>query len=129
MLDEGEAKTSDSMEINRGTLLLYKDEMDDERISGWEIVEVNYVFDLVEDPEVWATGPMWGTSQIANEGGYWDVAWSGVRDEQGWAKIDCVAHGRAGYEGLKAYFTGVRESPDAAGPFDYSGYILEPGAQ
>jgi hypothetical protein len=109
----------------RNMNLVYDDQMSDPRISGTETVVVNLSMKLVEDPVVLMTGPMWGTSQIVNDDGSWDVVWLGVRDYRGWGYINCVAHGRGDYEGLWASFTGVRKSPDPEGPFKYSGYIFE----
>ena len=99
--------------------------MSDPRISGDETVVVNYHFSLMPEP-VYVTGPMWGTSRIENKGGSWDVVWTGVRDERGFAYIHGMALGQGGYEGMKAHYTGMREDPDETLPFEYVGYIIEP---
>jgi hypothetical protein len=69
---------------------------------------------------------MWGTSRLENEGGYWDITWTGVRDEQGFAFIRGVAHGHGGYEGLKLIFEGSRLTPDYINdPFIWTGTIID----
>ena len=92
-IDEGEDRFADGNIIGRGIIMLYDDQMSDYRISGQETVVVNYNMRMVEDPVVMITGPMWGTSQIVNEFGYWDVVWTGKRDKRGWGYLRCVAHG------------------------------------
>jgi predicted ester cyclase len=124
-LDEGDAEETDDYLAGQGLTLLYDDDMSDPRISGDETVVVNYHFSLMPEP-VYVTGPMWGTSRIENEGGSWDVVWTGVRDERGFAYIHGMALGQGGYEGMKAHYTGKREDPDETLPFEYVGYIIEP---
>lgn len=109
----------------RGMILVTLDTISDPRLSGVETIVANYNFIPASAP-ILTTGPMWGTSQIVNDGGYWEYTWTGVRDEQGFMYMRGAAHGHGGYEGLQAFFTGVRESPDPAATLVYTGYILEP---
>jgi hypothetical protein len=108
----------------RGMILVAIDTMSDPRLSGTNTVVTNYNYRLAPAP-VFYTGPMWGSNQIANDAGYWDYTWTGVRDEKGFLYMWAVGHGHGAYEGLRVFLKGVRESPDPAGDLLCSGYILE----
>lgn len=108
----------------RGMVLLATTAMSDERLSGTETVTINWNFRPLPPPIVW-TGPMWGSGQLVGADGYWDVKFTGERDEQGYGHLKYVAHGHGGYEGLKAFYTGLRASADEMAPFEFTGYILE----
>lgn len=125
VIDEGELSNPDGNIHVRGWTELYFDDMSDPRMSGFETVVANLNFQSAPPP-VFGTGPMWGTSRIENEGGYWDTTWTGVRDEQGFSYIRVVAHGHGGYEGLKAIYEGSRLSPDPTYPWTFTGTILDP---
>jgi hypothetical protein len=110
----------------RGMVLYAENDMSDDRLDGFETTTMNWNFHPVPtDAEL--AGPWWGEGQIANEAGeiIWDVNMTGERDDQGWGHVRYVAHGRGEYEGLKAFFTGLRPSPEPWYPFEFEGYILE----
>lgn len=110
----------------RGWVVFYLHEWNDPRLNGIETVVVNLNGQSALLPVSFA-GPMWGTSRLENEGGYWDATWTGVRDEKGFAYIRGVAHGHAGYEGLKLIFEGSRLTPDYINdPFIWSDTIIDP---
>ena len=125
-LDFGDCIYPDGREHCRGFVVLGEIDVTDDRLNGVETVTMNWNFRLVPPPVLF-TGPWWGTSQIVNNNGYWNTTITGGRDEQGIGHIRVVAHGHGGYEGLKAFFTGSRVSPDPTTDFIISGYILEPG--
>lgn len=109
----------------RGWVVSYFHEWRDPRLNGVETVVVN-LNGRSAPPPVFFAGPMWGTSRLENEGGYWDITWTGVRDEQGFAFIRGVAHGHGGYEGLKLIFEGSRLTPDYINdPFIWTGTIID----
>jgi hypothetical protein len=107
-------------------VLMAFNEMTDDRLDGTETLTMNWNFHPAPPPIEW-TGPWWGKGQIANGDGevIWDVKMTGERDEQGFGHLRYVARGRGDNEGLKAFYTGLRESPDPWVPFIFSGYILE----
>jgi hypothetical protein len=111
----------------RGGQEAYRDEMDDNRISGEVVVTLNVNFQFADLP-VMVYGPMWGTFRIENEDGYWEGSWVGERtQEQGSSYIQGVLRGHGDYEGLQARVDYVRESPDPTAPFEVHGVIMEPG--
>jgi hypothetical protein len=110
----------------RGMVLFAENDMSDDRLDGFETSTLNWNFHPVPTPAELA-GPWWGKGQITNEAGdvIWVVKFTGERDDQGWGHVRYVAHGRGQNEGLKAFFTGVRPSPEPWHPFEFSGYILD----
>jgi hypothetical protein len=110
----------------RGMVFIAENDMTDDRLDGSETSTINWNFHPVPTPAELA-GPWWGEGQITNAAGdvIWDVQFTGGRDEQGWGHVRYVAHGHGEFEGLKAFFTGVRPSPEGWHPFEFSGYILE----
>jgi len=119
--------TADKIYHIRGGESLYMVEATDPRVSGEEIITLNLNMKLVDDEAVWATGPMWGTFRITNEGGYWEGLWTGVRDEQGYSYIEYVGSGGGGYAGLQLRVDNERLTPDTSIPHTWTGYILDPG--
>jgi hypothetical protein len=110
----------------RGMVLLAYNDMTDDRLDGYETVTLNWNFHPVPTPAELA-GPWWGKGQVANEAGevIWDVSVTGERDDQGWGHVRYVAHGRGPNEGLKAFYAGLRASPEPWAPFEFDGYVLE----
>ena len=110
----------------RGMVLLAVNDMSDNRLDGTETSTLNWNFRSVPLPIAWS-GPWWGEGQIVNDAGdvIWDIKFTGERDEQGFGHLKVVAHGRGDYEGLKAFYSGLRASPLPWVPFEFSGYILE----
>ena len=103
----------------------YRDEVDDQRLCGDLVVTINGNFQFTESFEMY--GPMWGTSVLENDGGYWEGSWVGKRTEEGYSYIRCVMHGHGDYEGLQARVDYVRESPDPTVPFTVHGVLMDPG--
>lgn len=98
----------------------------DPRVSGENVVMINANFQFMPPP-VLASGPMWGTFQISNDGGYWEGTWSGSREENGFSYFHLVGHGGGGYEGLEIKMDGERLTPDPTQPETYVGTIIETG--
>ncbi|HMN60963.1 MAG TPA: hypothetical protein PJ988_11395 [Anaerolinea sp.] len=110
----------------RGAISRFEISASDPRVSGQNLVTINWNFRFV-DPPVFATGIMWGTFKISNPGGAWEGTWTGVRDENGYSFFQFVGKGSGGYEGMKIRFHAERLTPDASQPEVLSGSILEPG--
>jgi hypothetical protein len=104
----------------------YTDVVSEPRLSGDLVVTINANFQLAEEP-VYVYGPMWGTSIIENDDGYWEGSWVGKRTEEGYSYIRCVLHGHGGYEGLQARVDYVRQSPVFTDPFTVHGVLMDPG--
>ena len=104
---------------------LYRDEVSDPRLSGDLLVTISANFQFTEVGEMY--GPMWGTSILENDGGYWEGSWVGKRTKEGYSYIRCVMHGHGGYEGLQARVDYVRENPDTTAPFEVNGVLMDPG--
>jgi hypothetical protein len=98
----------------------------DPRVTGENEVTINLNFQFVPEP-VFVRGPMWGTFRLANEGGYWEGIWNGVRDTNGFSYYHFVGHGRGGYAGLQLMMDGERLTPDPTQPEHYRGVIIEAG--
>lgn len=124
LIDEGVRSYPDGNVHVRGLTLLGFDDMSDPRLTGFETIVVNYNMRSAPPP-VLITGPMWGTSYLENEGGYWDITWTGERDEQGFAYLRAIGHGHGGYEGLKAHYELIRLSPDPNAPYTVTGTIID----
>jgi len=110
----------------RGAQEAYEDVVSDDRLCGDLVVTINANFQLAEEP-VYVYGPMWGTSILENDGGYWEGSWVGKRTKEGYSYIRCVMHGHGGYEGLQARVDYVRENPDTTAPFEVNGVLMDPG--
>jgi len=104
-----------------------EEDLADPRVFGDEIITGNLNMKLVDDPCIWAYGPMSGTFLITNKGGTWEGIWVGERDEQGHSFADMVGSGGGGYKGLQIRIHMARETCDWAQPETYTGYILDPG--
>jgi hypothetical protein len=98
----------------------------DPRVSGDEVITLNIDMKLVDDPDVWATGRMWGTFRITNGGGTWEGTWVGWRDTRGFSYIEYVGSGRGGYAGLYIRVHNRHLTTDWSIPFSWTGYILDP---
>lgn len=116
-----------------GNLWTIRDEVDyiavtssDPRVTGTNTITFNANFKFAPEP-VFVTGRMWGTFHIANDGGYWQGTYTGVRDERGYSYFSYVGSGGGGYEGLQIRYDIVHEDPDPSTPYPFSGYILDPG--
>ena len=67
-------------------------------------------------------------SPMENDGGYWEGTWTGERTElQGSSYIRAIMRGHGDNEGLQAWASYVRESPDPTAPFVIQGVATEPG--
>lgn len=99
------------------------DVADDPRISGTNRIVINAAFDINDN----LSGPMWGSVYLEKEGGAWIGLWTGERTSDGFAYIRASLRGRGGYEGLHAWLNLERLSPNPADPYNYSGYIFDPG--
>jgi hypothetical protein len=122
LVDPGvETHPNDHVHV-RGLTLFYLDDLSDPRVSGINTIVVNYNMRPAPAP-AFLTGPMWGTLHVENQGGSWDGTWTGKRDKNGFARLNAVAHGHGGYEGLKATYVLIRKSPDPNGPFEVTGAI------
>ena len=110
----------------RGAQEAYVDDVSDPRLCGDIVVTINCNFHLADAP-VFVYGPMWGTSRIDNEDGYWEGSWVGKRTEQGFSYIRAVMKGHGAYEGLQARADYARESPVFTDPFAVHGVVLDPG--
>ena len=86
---------------------------------------VNYNMRTAPAP-AFLTGPMWGTFVVENENGWWDGTWTGERNEQGFAIMRGLTHGHGDYEGLKAHYEIIRESPDPMATSTVTCYIIDP---
>jgi hypothetical protein len=112
----------------RGAAEAYEDVVSDPRLSGDIVVTINCNFQLADEP-VFVYGPMWGTSRIDNEDGYWEGSWVGKRTEQGFSYIRVVMKGHGAYEGLQARADYARESPVFTDPFTVHGVLMDPGGE
>jgi hypothetical protein len=110
----------------RGAQEAYEDVVDDPRLCGELVVTINANFAFADYPVI-VYGPMWGTTRIENENGYWEGSWVGQRTEEGFSYIRCVLHGHGAYEGLQARVEYARESPVFTDPFAVHGVVMEPG--
>ena len=108
----------------RGNVARFTMEVSDPRVSGDDVVVINWNFKLV-DPPVYGTGRMWGTFRITNAGGYWEGTWTGYRDERGFSYLELIGAGADGYAGLKLHMHIERLDPDPKTPETVTGYILE----
>ena len=104
-----------------------EEDLADPRVFGDEIITGNLNMKLVDDPCIWAYGPMSGTFLITNEGGTWEGTWVGWRDKRGYSYIEYVGSGRGGYAGLKIRVHDERLDPDPTTDYHWTGYILDPG--
>ena len=112
----------------RGAQEAYEDVVDDPRLCGDTIVTINANFQFADNPVI-VYGPMWGTSRIDNEDGYWEGSWVGKRTEQGFSYIRAVMKGHGAYEGLQARVDYARESPVFTDPFAVHGVVMDPGGE
>lgn len=119
-------KGNNQIEHLRGGEALFTVEATDPRVSGDEVITINYDMKVV-DPPVYITGPMWGTFRVENDGGYWKGTWVGVRDKRGFSYIEYVGSGGGGYAGLKIRVHDERLDPDPTALYHWTGYILDPG--
>jgi len=98
----------------------YREETDDARTTGDNIVTVKMILDLAT-----GSGPMWGTFNVVNEYGSWSGHFDGRLDN--WAgSLGATGHGSGAYEGLVARWIMSRPGPWAC--YEMSGYIVETGA-
>jgi hypothetical protein len=110
----------------RGLVETYWFETDDERLTGLSYQTSNCNFRFSEDPEVQIYGPIWGTTILENDGGYWEGHSQGVRTADGFNYHHEVLHGHGGYEGLMARIYYMLEITNPFGPMQAYGEILEP---
>jgi hypothetical protein len=110
----------------RGTQQVYTVVASDPRVSGDEVITLNIDMKLVDDPDVWATGRMWGTFKITNDHGTWEGTWTGFRDERGYSFFKYLGKGGGDYAGLQIRVDSERLDPDPTFPYSWTGYILDP---
>jgi hypothetical protein len=125
-ISPGKEWVTDGIDHVRGAQSRFALMVDDPRVSGDNTPTCNWNFKIV-DPPVYVAGPMWGTFQIINGGGYWKGVWTGVRDEQGFSHIVYIGSGGGGYAGLHLRLFIERLNPDPTTPETVTGYILDPG--
>lgn len=101
----------------------------DDRVNGDETVTCNLDMRLVDDPDVWAIGRMWGTFKITNGNGTWEGTWTGVRDERGYSFFEYVGSGGGDYAGLQLRVHSERLSPNPLDDYHWTGYILDPHSE
>jgi hypothetical protein len=106
----------------RGMQEYYYNSFSDPRIAGYEVVTINVNMQL---PEVY--GPMWCTTRLENDDGYWESTAVGYRTAEGASYIHAVYHGHGAYEGLQARLDITRDDPNA--PFWVEGVIMDPGGK
>jgi hypothetical protein len=126
LLSPGRQWFSDGIHHVRDMAELHWTESNDPRFVGYSVVTSSVNFHLAPEP-VLVYGPMWGTSRLENDGGYWESTWVGYRGEQGFTEIHLVSRGHGGYEGLQIRAHMVRETPDFTAPLTIQGVIIEPG--
>lgn len=98
----------------------YREETDDARTTGDNIVTVNMILDAAT-----GSGPLWGTFHLVNEQGSWSGHFTGRLDN--WvSSMRATGHGSGAYEGLIATWIGSRPGPWAC--YEMSGYVVETGA-
>ena len=110
----------------RGLVETYWFETTDDRLTGLSHQTSNCNFRFSEDPFVQIYGPIWGTTILENDGGYWEGQSVGKRTVDGFNYHHEILHGHGGYEGLMAKIYYVREITDPFGPMQAYGVILEP---
>ena len=113
----------------RGAQEAYEDVVSDPRLCGDTVVTINGNFQFADEPVI-VYGPMWGTTRLDNEDGYWEGSWVGKRTEsEGFSYIRGVFFGHGAYEGLQARVDYVRESPHFTDPFSVHGVVMDPGGE
>lgn len=110
----------------RGLVEYYDFQTTDPRLNGTSTQISNCNFRFSEDPDVQVYGPIWGTTILENDGGYWEGNSTGVRTADGFNYHHEILHGYGGYEGLMAKIYYAREITDPYGPMQAYGVILEP---
>ena len=108
----------------RGIVELYHDVATDPRVTGEETTTYNANFKPAPSSPIGLAGQIWGAFHIVNGGGSWDGAWTAEITEDGEYFARGVAHGSGGYEGLVGHWNVYSSTP--FGPFEVSGWILEP---
>lgn len=123
LVDPGTCEYPDGIEICRGLTVVFDFDVDDDRLTGLSTTVINSNFHVAE-PHYY--GQQWGTFELVNGGGSWDGTWTGVKHEDGSTYLQGVAHGKGGYDGLKAHLSAVRLSASMLDPLQAAGYILDP---
>ncbi len=108
----------------RGIVEVYHDVNTDPRVTGIETVDYNFNFRPAPSSPIGLAGRIWGTTHIENEGGNWDGTWTAEMTDEGEYFARGVAQGSGGYKGLIGHWDIY--SPTPTGPFELSGWILEP---
>lgn len=99
---------------------------DEPRVAGLSRVTVNFVYkpyppsDL---PPFLGTGPVWGSIHLQNDGGEWDIQFSGHQYDGCKTVIHGQGSGEGGYKGLKAVWEW--QSTNCMFTSSVSGYIIE----
>ena len=125
MLNEGEWTNLPIGDVlARGIVETYNDVNTDSRVTGVETIVSNANFKPAPSSELGLAGRLWGTFHIENEGGAWDGVFTSEITEGGEYSYSGVAYGSGGYEGLEGHWEAYRNGH--SGPFDLSGWILEP---
>jgi hypothetical protein len=123
-LDPGEQWLEEDRYYIRGLKETYLMETSDPRLCGYSTLISDVNFTLAEAP-VYGYGPIWSTSYLENDGGYWTGVAYGVRTKQGFNYHFEILHGHGGYEGLTAKIYDKREITDPIGPMEMYGVIIE----
>ena len=110
--------------LARGIVEVYHDVNTDARVTGEETIVSHGNFRPAPSSELGLAGNLWGTFQIVNEGGTWDGTFTSEITADGEYFYRGVAHGTGGYEGLIGHWEAYRNGH--SGPFELSGWILEP---
>lgn len=101
----------------------------DQRYSGYNVALLNINSKPAPEP-AYLTAQMWGTFRVTNQPNTADC-WEGTstarRDERGYTFLRAVAKGHGAYEGMRLELYVQHLSPDDSVPFEYTGYIIEPG--
>ena len=116
LIDPGTEWMSGKIYHLRGEIGIYRDECDDDRVTG----NTTGVFNMNLDVTT-GRGSIWGTQFTVSdvEGGFWEGTWTGKIYADGSISARGVCHGIGLFEGLKERFT-IEFPPGAI-----SGYILE----
>ena len=108
----------------RGIVEVYHDVNTDPRVTGDETVVYNFNFRPAPSSPIGLAGRIQGTFHVVNDGGRWDGTWTAEMTDEGEYFARGVAKGSGGYEGLIGHWDVYSSTP--TGPFELSGWILEP---
>ncbi len=96
----------------------------DPRVGGTNNLVINGNFTFLPPP-VYVTGRMWGTFELANDGGAWAGTYTGYRDENGFSWFKYVGRGTGAYAGMQLRMEYERLDPDPGVAATITGYVIE----